>query len=439
MFDPTYPLFPIFAFIGFISALVPLSWHFQAWNSGTCFYMFWASLACLNQFINSVVWADNAINSAPIWCDISIRIMLGASVGLPAASLCINRRLYHIASVQSVSIGRAEKRRAILIDTLICILFPMIFVAVQYVVQGHRFDIFEGIGCYPAIFNTLPAYLLSGMWPILIGLVSAVYCILSLRSFARRRVEFGQFLASNKSLTVSRYFRLMALAMTEIIFTTPLAAFTMWLNATATPIAPWLGWEDAHFNFSRVEQIPALIWRSSNRPTVAAMELSRWVTPLCALVFFGFFGFADEAKRNYRAAFWRIMKPFGFLPTTARHADKASSNIYTPKVIPVKIPLSSLPSYSPPPSASTFATDFKRPDSLTPSFSDTYDATSTQLPTPPSVSTTFSLPRRSIDTLTPSTHDHHDSENMYYKTSAPSSRRSSISVHEHEAGPFASR
>ncbi|KAF8060134.1 fungal pheromone STE3G-protein-coupled receptor [Lyophyllum atratum] len=325
MLDPTYPLFPIFAFIGFVVALIPLPWHLQAWNSGTCFYMFWASLACLNQFINSVVWAGNAINSAPIWCDISIRIMLGASVGLPAASLCINRRLYHIANVQSVGISRAEKRRGILIDTLICVLFPVMFVALQYVVQGHRFNIFEDIGCFPAIYNTLLAYFLGGMWPIAIGLTSATY-FLSLRSFARRRVEFGQFLASNKSLTISRYFRLMALATTEIMLTTPLAIFTIWLNATASPIGPWRSWDDTHLDYSRVEQFPALIWRNGSRSLVIGTELSRWVTPLCALVFFGFFGFAEEAKRNYRAAFWRVMQPFGFVPETSRSTDKASGN-----------------------------------------------------------------------------------------------------------------
>ncbi|KNZ77956.1 Pheromone B alpha 3 receptor [Termitomyces sp. J132] len=273
--------------------------------------MIWAALACLNQFVNSVVWANNAINTAPIWCDISIRIMLGASVGLPAASLCINRRLYEISSVQSVAVSRAEKRRAVLDDTLICVLFPVVFIALQYVVQGHRFNIYENIGCYPVIYNTFLAYFLSGMWPIVIGIISGTYCALSLRSFARRRVELGQFLALNKSLTISRYFRLMALATTEIMLTTPLAIFTIWLNATASKIDPWRGWADAHLDYSRVELFPAILWRNGSHSEIIGMELSRWLIPLCALIFFSFFGFADEAKRNYHAAFSAFMKRVG--------------------------------------------------------------------------------------------------------------------------------
>ena len=41
-----------------------------AWNMGTLLYMFWTGIAVLNMFINSIIWDGNAINSAPVWCDI---------------------------------------------------------------------------------------------------------------------------------------------------------------------------------------------------------------------------------------------------------------------------------------------------------------------------------------------------------------------------------
>ncbi|TFY78496.1 hypothetical protein EWM64_g5516 [Hericium alpestre] len=301
MADPTYPLFPIFAFLGFVAALTPLPWHLEAWNSGTCYYMIWSGIACLNQFVNSVVWHGNALNPSPIWCDISIRITLGATVAIPAASLCINRRLYQIASIRAVSVSRGEKRRAILVDTLICVLFPIIFMVLAYVVQGHRFDIYEDIGCYPVILNTLASYFLVFMWPVVLGSISLVYCALSLRAFARRRAEFSEFLSSNKTMTVSRYFRLMALATTEMCCTVPLAIFVIVLNVTGGPMEPWISWENVHFAFSRVDQIPAVLWRIDHM-VVVSIELSRWLLPVCALLFFGFFGFAAEARRHYRMA-----------------------------------------------------------------------------------------------------------------------------------------
>lgn len=127
MTDATYPLFPIFSFLGFVFSLIPLPWHLQAWNSGTCYFMMWTSISCLNQFVNSVVWHNNALNPSPGWCEIcefcfqrsrsksdalskAIRIIMGSTVGLPLSSLAINRRLYHIANSSTVTIGRAEVR-----------------------------------------------------------------------------------------------------------------------------------------------------------------------------------------------------------------------------------------------------------------------------------------------------------------------------------------
>ena len=43
------------------------------------------------------------------------------------------------------------------------------------IVQGHRFNIFEDIGCVPTIYNTPPAYPLVFMWPIVLGCISFVY------------------------------------------------------------------------------------------------------------------------------------------------------------------------------------------------------------------------------------------------------------------------
>ena len=68
--DPTYPLFPLFSFLAFLAALVPLKWNFQASNTGVCAYMLWTSAACLNGFINSLVWHGKMHNPSPAWCDI---------------------------------------------------------------------------------------------------------------------------------------------------------------------------------------------------------------------------------------------------------------------------------------------------------------------------------------------------------------------------------
>ena len=62
--------FTVFSAIGFILSLIPLWWHLEAWNIGTCMYMIWTALGCLVHFVDSIVWNGNTINWAPVWCDI---------------------------------------------------------------------------------------------------------------------------------------------------------------------------------------------------------------------------------------------------------------------------------------------------------------------------------------------------------------------------------
>lgn len=46
----------------------------------------------------------------------------------------------------------------------------------EYIVQGHRYNIFEDVGCLGETYETPVAIVLFHLPPILIGAVSAVYC-----------------------------------------------------------------------------------------------------------------------------------------------------------------------------------------------------------------------------------------------------------------------
>lgn len=113
--------FTVFSGIGFILSIIPLWWHLGSRNVGTCAYMIWTALACLVYFVDSIVWRGNAINRAPVWCDIckfailfsilcltefflAIRVKLAVVVAWPACSLCIIRKLYYITSTVPITL-----------------------------------------------------------------------------------------------------------------------------------------------------------------------------------------------------------------------------------------------------------------------------------------------------------------------------------------------
>lgn len=117
----------------------------------------------------------------------------------------------------------------------------------------------------------------------------------------------------------------MALACTELFLSVPLSTFIIYLNLTTTQLSPWVSFYNTHYGFSRVDQIPALLWRA-NSEMVVAVELGRWIDPACAFIFFAYFGFADEARRHYLQAFWWCVKKLGFEPKSGNASSAFSSS-----------------------------------------------------------------------------------------------------------------
>jgi hypothetical protein len=134
--------------------------------------------------------------------------------------------------------------------------------------------------------------------------------------FLKRRAEFNAVVSKSSALTINRYFRLMLLATVEICCTIPISSYFLYTD-TFHLLTPWISWSNIHFNFSRVDLIPAVLWRS-NHAQLVAVELSRWVLPLCSILFFALFGFAEEAQRHYRMFYCWIAKKSGTYPLVKR-------------------------------------------------------------------------------------------------------------------------
>ncbi|KAJ6487409.1 pheromone receptor Rcb2 B44 [Mycena vitilis] len=310
---PTVPLFVIFSFLGFMLSFVPLYWQFEAWNVGTLWYMFWIALSCFTQYFNAIVWAGNATNLAPAWCEISIRLTMAVSVGLPAASLCINRRLHTIAcmppSASASALSKADKRRAIIVDSFISGLFPTLYILLQLVVQRHRFNVLEDVGCAADFYDSLPTYLISYSTPLLLSFGSFVYAVLLLCTVSATRANLPEVLAPHKNLTPSRLLRLTGLAVTTLFLTLPLGLLNIAGNATIAAVSTQVSGDTAPFNFGVVAEIPRALW-AANETTHLAIELTRWIAPACAIILFVFLGFGKEAREYYIRAFTTVSNAF---------------------------------------------------------------------------------------------------------------------------------
>ena len=113
----------------------------------------------------------------------------------------------------------------------------------------------------------------------------------------------------SNSLNVSPPTPLLALAdiyvkspLQRVSLTVLLSVFSIYLNSHGIQLAPWISWENPHYDFCRVEFVPSVNWRSI--PALnTSVEQTRWLFPLSAFLFFALFDFASEAQKQYRSLF----------------------------------------------------------------------------------------------------------------------------------------
>jgi len=148
----------------------------------------------------------------------------------------------------------------------------------------------------------------------------------------KRRKQFRDLVTANSNLTYSRYWRLVALASVDFCFTIPLASWGIIANSMWSQVHPWVSWADTHWGYARVFQFPRIL--IDQEPVVLySLETTRWAAVLCAFVFFGFFGFADEAKKNYRLLASTVTKRFGYTTFSETAAISDSYVLFAPPFI----------------------------------------------------------------------------------------------------------
>lgn len=147
--------------------------------------------------------------------------------------------------------------------------------------------------------------------------------------FYKRGRQFNQVMSSHRGLNQSRYLRLMCLSMTDILLTIPLSSWLLSLDAKAG-FWPWVGFHELHKNFGLIYQIPSVVWK--NDPLARTLfEFYRWLIVAVAFIFFGFFGFADEARKHYRLVYTSLASRVGLSTSNGKFAG--SSHAYVRSLV----------------------------------------------------------------------------------------------------------
>ncbi|KDR78095.1 hypothetical protein GALMADRAFT_32651, partial [Galerina marginata CBS 339.88] len=290
---------PIVSFISAALTLAPLPWHWRAGTVPTISIALWLCISNIINGVNSIIWAGNVRIIASVWCDIATKVIMGANVALATSIFCLCIHLERVSSVRQASTDHIQKRRRQYFDLLLCFGVPVIYMALHYVVQGHRFDIVEDFGCRATTYVSVASVFLIWVPPLFFSLGACILSGLAFRNFWQRRITFARHLQGNSALTPSRYFRLMAMSLVQMFWGLAVIAFNMWFTMRGG-LRPWISWEDVHSNFSRIGVFPTLFI-----PPQALLftYMLWWTLPISSFLFFAFFSFGQDAMKEYRACY----------------------------------------------------------------------------------------------------------------------------------------
>ncbi|KAA1466863.1 STE3-domain-containing protein [Dentipellis sp. KUC8613] len=191
---------PVFSFLSLFGLILILPGQVKSPTIPAVSVIFWLFVSNLIHGVNSIVWAGNTAIHSPAWCDIATKLLLGAMVAVPGAFLCICRHLEFATSRREVA-EKANRLRQSIFEVSLCIVSPIVYMALRKsgrfvshttaahwhfadtIVQDHRFSIVQDLGCQAAVYNYLPALILVWLPPLLLSLISLLYCGKRVRSF----------------------------------------------------------------------------------------------------------------------------------------------------------------------------------------------------------------------------------------------------------------
>lgn len=158
----------------------PMLWHLSNRNIGATSLILWLLLQNLQDFLNAILWSHDDTTrwfKGYVLCDIEVKIITAASVGVPSSVACMLRALAKVMDTDRATLGltKAQRRRGYVVDLVWCAGFPALQMVFHYIVQTSRYYIVGISGCTPAVSRSWVADLLIITPPIVWALVGGYY------------------------------------------------------------------------------------------------------------------------------------------------------------------------------------------------------------------------------------------------------------------------
>ncbi|KAJ4379178.1 a-factor receptor [Didymella sp. IMI 355093] len=288
-----YPIAILFSTLGWGSWLLciaPLIWHVSQRNVAAGSLVLWIILTNISLGINPLIWGHDNITEwwdGVIWCDINVRIQVGAQVALGASVAMILRRLAKVMDTRNitVSLSRSSKLRGQLIEAGWCWAYPLIIILLYIPVQSARYNIWGIEGCISAYRPNLRSLLLTVIWMPVTMMAVSYYAVLLLVRLYRYRREFSRLMTA-RNTTRSRFLRLFLMCLVFLVVVVPYSLYPFWYYCNEMVL------RGGDYEYS-----PGLIFTF---PSGGEIHIDKWGQIAMGYVTFLLFGTGTDAHNTYK-------------------------------------------------------------------------------------------------------------------------------------------
>jgi len=284
--------------IAILLLIPPFIWHTKTKNIPAITLIIWLSAMDIKIFVDAIIWSNEdftTVYNGHGYCDLMVKLAVGANVGISSSVACIMFNLYRILKADKV-LPKLTSAKKICTDLAISTLSPVLVMALNYIPQVRRYTIFQFSGCQSTLSITWVTIVLYTLWMVVWSLVGVIFAILIIVKFFQKRKDVRDILkCTNSGLNLARFAKLLIFCIVVILVMFPFSLYVF--TDDLSKVSP-------DFNFKQYHS--KVFWNAIIYLPFKAPYYVTWVYLSLSYAVFIFFGLGSDAIDMYLEILSRI-------------------------------------------------------------------------------------------------------------------------------------
>ncbi|KAL3229647.1 Pheromone a factor receptor [Nakaseomyces bracarensis] len=284
--------------LGVLALIPPLAWHTTTRNIPAVILISWLLIMDIKYIVDAAIWSGYDFMQkweGKGWCDIMVKLQIGANVGISCAVTNIMFNLHIVLKADNVLLEVGSWKK-ILRDLAISLLTPVLVMGLSHVVQISRYGILRYYGCTALFSPTWVSTVIYTMWLLIWSSIGAIYAVLVLSIYHRKRKDVKDILyCTNSGLNIARFARLLIFSFLIILVIFPFSIYLFVKDLKS------LG---GSFDFKATHSKE--FWYVIIKHESAKKFVDVWLYVLMSYIVFLIFGLGSDALKMY-ANFLRLL------------------------------------------------------------------------------------------------------------------------------------